>query len=98
MDITISPKQLDLMKHTIGLTEQTRFERPARAKIYKAYRNHFSAGAATDDELEKLCYLKLCKRHEGKPHKDAKLYYTYVVTQEGADVIKAYTGVTVILD
>jgi hypothetical protein len=72
--VNISPDELRVLLHTLGLTD------PYRAE---PYRNHFVAGIGHDDlpHLDRLCDLGLMERRRGVGMRETDMLY--VATEAG---------------
>ncbi len=76
----ISPKQIELMLHSLGLTNSK-----------KSYRNHFAAAPNTDDHIEilKLVELGFMKKG-GILNEGESLLIVYHVTKSGQEELDKY--------
>lgn len=81
----LSEKQIKLIEHTIGLTEDR-----IKRKKYEYYRNYFCAGKNEMLEFEDLISKKLATkniRHE-------QVYY--YITEEGIQIIADINKITIV--
>lgn len=89
-DMELSPRQIKMMKHAIGLDTSNGKVQKAK-NVYEAYRNYYSASKPIP-EWQRLVAEKLAT---ATPDSDGGIVYR--LTDEGANVLSEIFEITIIL-
>jgi len=92
-EIKVSIKQIDDMKHSIGLNVDSKFKKKKGQRVYEAYRNYYYTGDKSSpslDELVKLGLMEKWTREMGKT-----MFY-YGVTEAGFKYLEKLMNIQIV--